>query len=102
MKLRNASLVGVLIAGTVTAAFATGMLPGSIVRGWDSHYTDDAFVRGDITQISPKVSGHIVNVAVRDNQPVKAGAVLFRIDDRDYRARLQQAEAALAARRAAI
>lgn len=102
MKLRNASLVGILIAGTVTAAFAAGLLPGSIVQGWDRHYTDDAYVRGDITQISPKVSGHIVAVAVRDNQPVKAGDVLFRIDDRDYRARLQQAQAALAARRAAI
>jgi membrane fusion protein (multidrug efflux system) len=102
MKLRTASIVGILIAGTVTAAVAAGLVPGSIVQGWDPHYTDDAYVRGDITQISPKVAGHIVQVAVRDNQPVKAGDLLFRIDDRDYRARLLQAQAALAARRAAI
>jgi membrane fusion protein, multidrug efflux system len=102
MKLRTASLVGVLIAGTVTAAFAAGLVPGSVVQSWDRHYTDDAYVRGDITQISAKVAGYVVAVNVRDNQPVKAGDVLYRIDDRDYRARLLQSQATLAARRAAI
>ena len=102
MKLRTATIVGLLVAGTATAAVAAIMLPGSVVQGWDRHYTDNAYVRGDVTQISPKVSGHIVSVAVKDNQPVKAGDLLFQIDDRDFRARLMQANAVLAARQATI
>ncbi|HEY1140636.1 MAG TPA: HlyD family secretion protein [Lysobacter sp.] len=102
MKSRTATIIGLLVAIAATAAAAAVMRPGSLVQSWDRHYTDNAFVRGDITQISPKVSGHVVRVAVRDNQDVKAGELLFQIDDRDYRARLLQARAALAARQAAI
>ncbi|HEY0503063.1 MAG TPA: HlyD family secretion protein [Lysobacter sp.] len=102
MKLRTSTLVGLLAAGGATAAAGVTILPGSIVQGWDRHYTDNAYVRGDITQIAPKVSGHVTEVMVRDNQPVHAGDVLFRIDDRDYRARLAQSKAALAARTAAV
>ncbi|HEY5802078.1 MAG TPA: HlyD family secretion protein [Lysobacter sp.] len=102
MKLRTATLIGVLIAGTATAVTATIVLPGGVVQGLDSHYTDNAYVRGDITQISPKISGYVTEVAVRDNQAVHAGDVLFRIDDRDFQARLAQANAALAARKAAV
>ncbi len=57
--------------------------------------TDNAYVRGDITAVAAKASGYVVSVEVRDNQPVRAGDVLFRIDDRDYRARLAQAQANL-------
>jgi len=57
--------------------------------------TDDATVDGHITAIAPKVSGNIVEVAVLDNQPVKAGDVLVRIDPRDFQARVDQAKAAL-------
>jgi membrane fusion protein (multidrug efflux system) len=55
--------------------------------------TNDAYVQADYTTIAPKVSGYIADVAVEDNQPVKAGQVLARIDDRDYRTALAQAEA---------
>ena len=102
MKLRTATIVGLLVAASATAAVGAIVLPGSIVQAWDRHYTDNAYVRGDITQISPKVSGHIASVTVKDNQPVKAGDLLFQVDDRDFRARLLQAEAALAARQASI
>jgi len=102
MKSRTVTLVGLLVAVFATAGASAVLRPGSVVQSWDRHYTDNAFVRGDITQISPKVSGHVVRVAVRDNQSVKAGELLFQIDDRDYRARLLQARAALAARQAAI
>jgi membrane fusion protein (multidrug efflux system) len=57
--------------------------------------TDDAYVEGTISPVSAKVSGHIVEVLVRDNQAVKAGDVLFRVDPRDYEARLAQARAAV-------
>lgn len=55
--------------------------------------TDNAYVRGDITSLASRVGGYVTAVEVEDNQNVRAGDVLFRIDDRDYRARLAQAEA---------
>ena len=58
--------------------------------------TDDAEVDGHISAIAPKISGNVIDVLVNDNQPVKAGDVLVRIDPRDYQARVDQAKAALA------
>jgi membrane fusion protein (multidrug efflux system) len=55
--------------------------------------TDDAYVQADNTLIAPRVSGYISEVAVTDNQPVKAGQLLARIDDRDYQTALRQAVA---------
>ena len=55
--------------------------------------TDDAYVQADNTLIAPRVSGIISEVLVTDNQPVKTGQVLARIDDRDYQAALHQATA---------
>ena len=55
--------------------------------------TDDAYVHADFTLVAPKVAGFIEQVLVEDNQPVKAGQVLARIDARDYRAALEAAEA---------
>jgi membrane fusion protein (multidrug efflux system) len=54
-------------------------------------------VKADSTIISPKVSGYIAEVLVADNQPVKAGQLLARIDDRDFRTALDQAHADVAA-----
>ena len=59
--------------------------------------TDNAYVRGNVTAIAPKVAGYVNAVAIDDNQVVRAGDILFRIDDRDYRARLAQAAATVAA-----
>lgn len=64
--------------------------------------TDDAYVEGDITSLSPKVAAHVTQVAVTDNQPVKAGDVLVRLDERDYRTALAEAKAVAAARNAAL
>ena len=61
----------------------------------DQVSTDDAQVDGRITPIAPKVSGNVVDLLVDDNQQVKAGQVLLRIDPRDYQARVDQARAAL-------
>lgn len=69
-------------------------------RHWQ--VTDDAYVDGDITNMAPRVSGHVVKVEVADNQPVKAGDVLVRIDDRDFAARVVDARALVAARKAAL
>jgi membrane fusion protein (multidrug efflux system) len=57
--------------------------------------TDDAFIDGNVVQISSKVSGYVAKVYVTDNQQVKAGELLVEIDPRDYETRLAQAKAAL-------
>ena len=64
--------------------------------------TDDAYVGGDVTVMAPKVNGFVTEVLVQDNQYVKAGQVLIRLDSRDYDARLAQANAQLQSARAAI
>src|SRR5580692_2307792 len=53
--------------------------------------TDDAYVDAHSAVISPKISGYLADVAVDDNQPVKAGSILARIDPRDYQTALDQA-----------
>src|SRR6266446_6692619 len=58
--------------------------------------TDDAQVDGHITPIASKIYGRVAEVLVTDNEPVKAGQVLVRIDPRDYQASLDQAKAAVA------
>lgn len=57
--------------------------------------TDDAYIQGDITAIAPKVSGYIKEVNIAANQEVKQGAVLFTLDDGDYRLALDDADARL-------
>ncbi len=75
----------------VIAALGGGALWWSNARDYES--TDDAFVAARIVPISSQVAGKIVSVAVTDNQRVDAGATLFRIDNRDYRAALNEAKA---------
>ncbi|MCL2894751.1 HlyD family secretion protein [Brenneria tiliae] len=58
--------------------------------------TENAYVRGQVTTISPQVNGYVADVLVGDFQNVDAGQALFRIDDRIYRQRLEQARAGLA------
>jgi membrane fusion protein (multidrug efflux system) len=58
--------------------------------------TDDAQIDGHITPMASKVYGRVAQVLVEDNQPVKAGQVLVKIDPRDYQAALDQAKASLA------
>ena len=64
--------------------------------------TDDAYVGGDVTVIAPKVAGFISDVAVTDNQAVHAGDLLIKLDDRDFRAALAKAEAAVAGEQATL
>jgi len=78
-----------------------------LVRSLWLHYMDapwsrDGRVRADIINIAPDVAGLVVEVAVRDNQQVAKGDLLLRIDPAHYRLAVQQAEALLAARQAAL
>lgn len=60
-----------------------------------SQSTDDAYVRADLTPLSTKVAGLVATVAVADYQPVRAGDLLVQLRDDDFRAHVQQAEAAV-------
>ncbi len=84
-----ASIAAIAIAAVLTTLAAWDLPP---FRGSDEA-TDNAYVRGRTTAIAPQVSGYVTEVMVRDYQPVAAGDVLVRIDDRIYRARLEQAQA---------
>ncbi|WP_312065190.1 HlyD family secretion protein, partial [Brevundimonas sp.] len=64
--------------------------------------TDNAYVRGQVTVISPQVSGYVTSVEVQDFQTVQPGQLLATIDDRIYRQRLEQAQAALHSAEAAL
>src|ERR1700753_1887333 len=64
--------------------------------------TDDAYLRADMTPLSTRISGTVRRVNVNDYQNVKAGQTLIELDDEDYRATLNQAQAALAASEAAL
>ena len=64
--------------------------------------TDNAYVRGRVTIISPQVNGYVTSVPVQDFAEVKAGQIIATIDDRIYRARVAQAEANVAAQEAAL
>jgi multidrug resistance efflux pump len=64
--------------------------------------TENATVRGQVTIISPQLSGYIVEVDVQDYQRVRQGQLLLRIDDRIFQQRLEQARAQLAAQEAAL
>jgi membrane fusion protein, multidrug efflux system len=64
--------------------------------------TDDAYLQADSVTIAPKVSGYVAEVYVVDNQTVKAGDPLVRLDRRQYQAILEQANATIAARKADI
>jgi membrane fusion protein (multidrug efflux system) len=65
----------------------------------NDHYvsTDNAYIRQDKVSISPQVAGELVQVSVRENQQVKAGDLLFRIDPEPFRIAIAQADATIAA-----
>ena len=76
-------------------ALVAAIIGGYLI--WDTlgyQSTDDAYVETTTVSVSPKVSGQIVKVLVKDNQPVKAGQVVAVIDKIDYEVKLEQATAA--------
>lgn len=58
--------------------------------------TNDAYINADFTLVAPKISGFVEQILVQDNQQVKSGQVLARIDAKDYEANLAAANAAVA------
>ncbi|MDR6293192.1 MULTISPECIES: HlyD family secretion protein [Inquilinus] len=93
-------LVILVIAGGIVALF---VIRWDVWVGQASRQdTDNAYVRGDITPLSAQVDGYVDRVAVTDFQFVKAGDLLVEIDDQDYRARVDQADADVLGAAAAI
>jgi membrane fusion protein, multidrug efflux system len=90
------------LALTLGVAGAADFGYGYLTTGRYLESTDDAYVKADSTIVSPKVSGYIAEVLVGDNQPVTAGQLLARIDDRDFKTALDQAHADVAAAEAAV
>ena len=80
----------------LTAAIVVIALVLGLLKYWDyvvNPWTRDGQVQAEIIQVTPRVSGPIVNLPIRDNQPVKAGDLLFEIDPRTFAASLEQAQA---------
>src|ERR1700688_4618834 len=91
--LKNPKVRGLLIVGAVVVLLA---VIGLVAYYHNRESTDDAQVDGHITPVASKIYGRVAEVLVTDNEPVKAGQVLVKIDPRDYQAALDQAKAALA------
>ncbi|WP_312045526.1 HlyD family secretion protein [Erwinia sp.] len=100
-KLRIISIVtgaGIAIVGVLVILYAWQLPPfTSAIQS-----TENAYVRGQVTFISPQVNGYITAVNVLDYQPVHKGEVMMTIDDRIYRQRVHQAQAQLAIKKAAL
>jgi membrane fusion protein (multidrug efflux system) len=93
--------LGILvIAAAVAILFASRW--DSWVGAHVAQTTDDAYVKGDLTPLSAKVDGYLRKVPVNDFQHVKANELLVEIEDDDYKARVDQAEADVAVAEAAI
>src|SRR2546422_2707247 len=88
-------VVGRLLGGLIVAG-ATVAVVVTLLQWGLRPQTDDATVRANFVGIAPQVSGHIVELRVRDNQQVREGDVLFVVDPRPYEIALARARAALA------
>ena len=90
-----------MTAGIIAAVIAAGFYINS--KRYES--TDDAYIESDLVQISARVPGQIEEIYIDDNQKVKEGTLTAKIDDRDYKIKLEQAQAlydkALSAQKAA-
>ncbi|MDF2619161.1 MAG: secretion protein HlyD family protein [Xanthobacteraceae bacterium] len=98
-SLRGAVRVGITLVVLLAAAGAGHELWAHYM---DEPWTRDAKVRADIVGVAPDVSGFVSEVLVRDNQSVKQGDVLFRIDRARFAIALEQAEAAVEGRKATL
>jgi membrane fusion protein, multidrug efflux system len=90
---RTAAVRLVLLIGLPLVAAVVGVAIWQ--QGGRFISTDDAYVKADIAQIAPEVSGRVVDVAVQDQTPVKLGNVLVRLDPEPYQLALDKADAAL-------
>lgn len=91
------TLLGVVILGILITWLVYHLLVGRYLQD-----TNNAYLQADAVAVAPRINGYVTEVMVQDNQWVKAGEPLLRIDPRTYRATLDQAEAVIAVREADI
>ena len=91
-----------IAAGFALVLIVAGYLAYWLLVGRYIESTDDAYLQADSVTVAPKVGGYVVQVLVGDNQAVKAGDPLVRIDARPYEDALDQARATIGARQADI
>ena len=82
-----------VVGGIVLVSIIAGLSYWLYARRFET--TDDAFVEGNIIQISPKISAYVTKVNIKENQQVKKGDLLVELDSRDYENKLEQAQAQL-------
>lgn len=99
-RLRAHWLLATVGAVVLIAALVGGLLYWLDVRHYES--TDDAFVAARSFSVASKVGGYVTDIPVTDNQHVNAGDLLARIDERDYRIAIDQADAQVAVAKANI
>lgn len=91
------------VAVTVAAVLGAAVVGGHLWTYYmEAPWTRDGRVRADVVEVAPDVSGLVSAVLVRDNQPVRRGDVLFRIDRDRFALALREAEANVASRKAAL
>ena len=94
-------IIGRLLGAGIVVAAAIAVIVAALQ--WEIRpQTDDATVRANFVGIAPQVSGHIVELRVRDNQQVQEGDLLFLIDPRPYEIALERAKATLALTRTEV
>jgi multidrug resistance efflux pump len=81
--------LGIVVLALVTASL---LYSRYLTKPW----TRDAYVRANVIGVAPRVAGPIIEIPIKDNQPVKKGDLLFRIDPRTFEAALEQAKGLLA------
>ena len=89
MKPKIFITLGIVVLALVTASL---LYSRYLTKPW----TRDACVRANVIGVAPRVAGPIIEIPIKDNQPVKKGDLLFRIDPRTFEAALEQAKGLLA------
>ncbi|MGF1748111.1 HlyD family secretion protein [Vibrio cionasavignyae] len=85
----------VVVVNLVVIGFAVWLGYAKFQEYFNNPWTRDGQVRANVIKVAPRVSGPIIHVAIRDNQAVSQGDLLFEIDDEPYRVTLSQSEVAL-------
>ena len=84
-----------MVVAAVAAAAALWLVGDWFLNGRFNISTDNAFIRSDITRVTPKVQGYVTKIHIEENQPVKAGDLLITLEAADFEARVAQAKAEL-------
>lgn len=88
---KNKKSKEIIIIFAVIIAIITGSI--YYINSMNYQTTDDAYVESDLIQIAPRVSGQIKEIYIKDNQKIKEGDLIAKIDDADYKIKLAQAQA---------